>query len=135
MSEEDRETLDRVEQELTLENGVLTGSYPWKPCLEKMRSNREQVVKVQERIEARAVKDGTHSQLQDKIRKALKEGFIRKLTKEEMALYEGPVNYNPYVGVKNDKSVSTKLRVVLHSAHTNSRSGLSLNDCMAKGPN
>ena len=61
MSEEDRETLDRVEQELTLEDGVLTGSYPWKPCVEKMRSNREQVVKVQERIEARAVKDGAHS--------------------------------------------------------------------------
>ena len=52
-----------------------------------------------------------------------------------MALYEGPVNYNPYFGVQKEKSVSTKLRIVLHSAHINSRSGLSLNDSMDKGPN
>ena len=135
MSEENRMTLERVEKEMTLKNGQLTGAYPWKPCVKKMRNNRDQVLKVQERIETRAMKDGTHEQLIEEMEKAIKEGSVRKLSKEEMTLYEGPVNYNPYFGVKNENSVSTKLRVVLHSAHVNVRSGLSLNDCMDKGPN
>lgn len=135
MSEENRETLERVETEMTLSKGQLTGSYPWKPCAERMRSNREQVLKVQKRIEARAMKDGTHEQLVKEMEKAIEEGSVRRLSQQEIALYEGPVNYNPYFGVKNEKSSSTKLRVVLHSAHVNTRSGLSLNDCMDKGPN
>lgn len=101
MSEEYRITLERVEKDMTLKGGQLSGSYPWKPCAERMRSNRDQVLKVQERIEARAVKDGTHEELVEEMEKAIREGSIRKLSKEEMALYDGPVNYNPYFGVKN----------------------------------
>ena len=40
-----REVLQQVEAEMVLEDGKLTASYPWKPAVQKMRNNRQQVLK------------------------------------------------------------------------------------------
>ena len=52
--------LDRVEPEMVLEDGQLTASYPWLPCAERMRSNRQQVEKIKQSNEARLIKKGLH---------------------------------------------------------------------------
>ena len=126
--------LDRVEREMVLENGKLTASYPWLPCAERMRSNRQQVEKIQRSIEARLIKKGLHTAYIKEFEKAMAEGTVVEVSREEIDNYKGPVNYNNHFEVINENSSSTRLRIVSNSAQKNARSGLSLNDCMAKGP-
>ena len=57
-----------------------------------------------------------------------------EVSREEIDNYKGPVNYNNHFEVINENSSSTRLQIVSNSAQKNARSGLSLNDCMAKGP-
>ena len=93
-SEEERLVLDRVEREMVLENGQLTASYPWLPCAEKMRSNRQQVEKIQRSIEARLIKKGLHPAYIKEFEKAVAEGTVVEVSREEIDNYKGPVNYN-----------------------------------------
>ena len=131
---EEQEVVERVEREMVLKGSTLHGSYPFRSCVERMKCNRDQIIKVQQKVEARAVSDGTYEMLQAEFMKAVNNKTVSKIEKEEIETYSGPVNYNPYFGVINEGSVSTRLRIVLHSAFKNCRSGLSLNDCMYKGP-
>jgi hypothetical protein len=133
-SADDLEVLERVDKEMTLEGGVLTGSYPWKACAERMKNNREQALKIQSKTEERMLKDGTYEAYQLEFRKAVATGAVTKVTQEELDTYSGPVNYNTTFGVINENSSTTRLRIVLNSALKNARSGLSLNDCMYQGP-
>ena len=48
-TDDQREVLQQMEAEMVLEDGKLTASYPWKPAVQKMRNNRHQVLKIQER--------------------------------------------------------------------------------------
>ena len=50
-----------------------------------------------------------------------------EISREEMDNYTGPVNYNNTFEVINENSSS-----ISNLAQKNTRSGLSLNDCMAK---
>ena len=126
--------LERVDKEMVLEGTVLTGSYPWKHCAERMKSNRQQVLKIQGKTEERMLKEGTYQAYQDEFRKAVDAGTVTRVTQEELDTYSGPVNYNTTFGVINENSTTTRLRIVLNSALKNARSGLSLNDCMHQGP-
>ena len=131
-STEDQEVLDRVEKEMELQGNHLVGTYPWRKCSEKMRSNREQALTIQAKVEARQIKAGSHTMFQDEVRKAIEAGSVKKLSEEELNEWEGPVNYNNIFEVVKEESLSTKCRVVSNSAQKNIRSGLSLNDCMKK---
>ena len=133
-TEDQRAVLQQVEEEMVLEEGKLTASYPWKTAVMKMRSNRQQVVKIQEKIEARNIKTGNQEEYIKEMEKAFDEGTVSELSEEEMDSYNGPVNYNNHFEVLKEGSTSTKLRIVSNSAQKNARSGLSLNDCMKTGP-
>ena len=133
-TDEQREVLEQVEREMTLEDGKLTASYPWKACVSKMRNNRQQVLKIQEKIETRNISNGTQEDYIKEMEKAIAEGTVKELSREEIDNYAGPVNYNNHFEVLKEGSVSTALRIVSNSAQKNARSGLSLNDCMKKGP-
>ena len=131
---EEKEVLELVEEEMTLKDGKLTASYPWKPCVMKMRNNRQQVLKIQEKIEARNLSNGSQGEYIKEMEKATAEGTVKELSREEMDNYLGPVNYNNHFEVLKESSISTALRIVSNSAQKNARSGLSLNECMRKGP-
>ena len=134
-SEEERQVLERgVEREMVLKGGQLKASYPWLPCAERMRSNHQQVEKIQQSIKARLIKKGLHHAYITEFQKAETEGTVVELSSKEMDNYRGPVNYNNHFEVINENSSSTRLRIVSNSAQKNARSGLSLNDCTAKGP-
>ena len=136
LSAEEREVLAQVEKEMVLDpmKNRLTAKYPWKACIFKMRCNKEQTRKVQEAIEKRQVKDGSRGRYLAELDKMIQLGTIRELSGEEISLWSGPVNYNPMFAVVKEGSLSSKTRIVLNSAQRNRGSGLSLNDCMKKGP-
>ena len=133
-SEEDRAVLARVEKDMVLRGARLEASYPWKACSEKMRDNRQQAVRDQERIEARQIKSGIQEMYQAAVVKAIAAGSLVKLSTEEVEGWPGPIHYINTFGVINNNSLSTKCRVVCDAAKKNARTGLSLNDCMEKGP-
>ena len=132
--EEERQVLDREEQEMVLENRQLTASYPWLQCAERMRSIRQQVEKIQQSIKARLIKKGLHPAYIKEFEKEVAEGTVVEISRDEIDNYMGLVNYNSHFEVINENSSSTRLRIVSNLAQKNARSGLSLNDCMAKGP-
>ena len=132
--EEEKMVLDRVEKEVELKNGKLMSSYQWLPHADRMGSNRQQVEKVKRSVEFRLIKKGLHKAYIKEFKKAAVEGTMVDISREEMDNYTGPVNYNIHLNVINENSSSTRLRIVSNLAQKNARSGLSLNDCMAKGP-
>ena len=97
---------------MVLEGGRLTASFPWKPVVMKMRSNRQQVRKIQEKIEARYIKTGNQEEYVKKMEKAFEQCTVREFSEEEMDTYKGPVNYNNHFEVLKECSSSTKLRIV-----------------------
>ena len=118
LSQEEQEVVEKVEREMVLEGGKLTASYPWKDCGDKMRCNYRQVQKIQEKIEARSIADGTYPAFQVEMKKTIAAGAVRKLSPEELE-FEEPINYNKIFGVINEGSTSTRLRIVLNSALMN----------------
>ena len=79
-------------------------------------------------MERHMVSLGTHAGFVEEMNKVI------RLSQEEMDLWHGPVNYITTFAVLKPESVSTKTRVVSNLAMRNARSKLSLNDCMAVGP-
>ncbi len=56
----------------------------------------------------------------------------RKLTPEELKEWKGPMFYIAHLAVINPRSNSTPVRIVFNSSQ--SHHGVSLNFCLAKGP-
>ena len=133
MPREERETLRRVEDNMTLDKASkkLTASYLWRNSADKMISNQGQAIAVQEKIEARAVASGTHTEFVKAVEEMISFGTLREITVEQQSTYQGPVHY---VTLLKEASVSTKVRIVSNAAMPNFKTGRYLNDVMKKGP-
>lgn len=59
-------------------------------------------------------------------------GVARKLTAEELRDWKGPYLYLSHMAIEQPKSESTPVRLVFNSSQK--YKGVSLNDCLAKGP-
>ncbi|XP_037774993.1 uncharacterized protein LOC119572051 [Penaeus monodon] len=68
----------------------------------------------------------------DQINDMINRDVARKLTREELETYKGPAFYFPHYEDIKPESESTPLRIVFNSSA--SYTGISLNDCLAKGP-
>ena len=90
--------------------------------------------KVKQSVKTWLIKKGLHQAYIKEFEKAVAACTVVKIRREEMDNYTEPVNYNNHFEVINENSSSTRLRIVSNSAQKNARSRLSLNDCMAKGP-
>ena len=66
------------------------------------------------------------------IREHESRGVARKLSQEELDEWEGPTFYISHLAVEQPKSKSTPVRLVFNSSQT--YKGVSLNSCLAKGP-
>ena len=137
LSREDQEVVSRIEASLQVDEvtGVMSGTYPWKPCVGRMRSNRGQAEKIQASVERHMLSAGTHADFVEEVQKSIEDGRVRRLTEDEMTRWHGPVHYVTIFAVVKLESLSTKTRVVSNSALKNAVSRLSLNDCLWPGPN
>ena len=137
LSREDQEVVSRIEASLQVDKvtGIMSGTYPWKPCVARMRSNRKQAEKIQSSMERHMLRSGTHADFVLEVQKSIEDGRVRKLSEDEMDRWHGPVHYITVFAVIKIDSLSTKTRVVSNSALKNAVSHLSLNDCLWPGPN
>ena len=135
MTRAEQEVVARLQESMSFdERGRISFSYPFKPCVVRMESNREQALQRQRRTEVKLVRRGLLGEYTKEMQKAFDAGACRILPEEEMREWTGPVNYIPLFEVIKESSVSTRLRVVTNCAMINNKAQLSINECQWPGP-
>ena len=78
LSREDQEVVNQIEASLKVDGitGQMSGTYPWKPCVARMRSNFQQALKIQSSVEQHMVKAGTHSGFVEEVEKSIADGRV-----------------------------------------------------------
>ena len=132
----------KEEKELNLISNQLTydadkrkweAAYPWIKDPKRLPNNRSAVLNGFRSMEKRLIKNAPlATECQRQIEDMLERKVCRKLTKEEINTYKGPVYYIAHHGVIKEDSQPTPLRIVFNSS-ANYR-GHILNDYYAKGP-
>ena len=108
-------------------------SYPWKRDPALLPDNKSQAIKKLEATERRLMKNPEHAQAYDKQMVEMNEmAFSRKLSKQELEGYRGPVHYISHHEVLRPESKSTPVRIVFNSSAV--FRGHRLNDYWMKGP-
>ena len=132
--------LSQVEREekILIENSALKiGNqwmipYPWKKDPRSLPDNRYQALKRLESTERRLSSNPEQSRAYQKQMVEMEEmKFSRKLSKEEIEKYEGPVHYISHHAVIRPEKKSTPVRIVFNSLAT--YQGSRLNDYWKKG--
>ena len=108
-------------------------SYPWIIDPMKLPDNENVAKSILSKTERGLLKDkdwaeSYKSQMED----MMTRGAARLLTQEEKDEWKGPKFYINHLAVANPKSKTTPVRIVFNSSH--SYQGISLNGCLAKGP-
>jgi len=136
MSLKDEEELRMIEEKLVINPKTgrwMIEEYPWIKDPRELSNNRKVAVAKLYSTEKRLLnnpeyKDVYSSQIQDMLdRKA-----AREITQSELDNYNGPQFYLAHHAVSKPDSKSTPVRIVFDCAAR--YMGLSLNDCLAKGP-
>ena len=137
LTQAEQEVVMRVEKDMNVDvhSGIITAKYPWKNCVGRLVDNRRQAERIQATMERHMIEVGTHGGYVAEMMKSIKEGKVRRLSRDEMDSWHGPVHFITTFAVIKPESVSTKTRVVANSAMKNARAKLSLNECMYQGPN
>ena len=133
-TEEDRAILARVEKVMIMSSSRLEASYPRKACAGRMKDNRKQAVRDQERIKTRQIKSGIQEMYKAEVVKGIDAGSLVKLSPKEIKGWRAPIHYINTFGFIKDSSLSTKCRAACDAARRNAHTGLSLSDYMEKGP-
>ena len=131
-SRKDQEELEMIKNGVKLVNGQLHVKYPFKRDPHCLPNNRNAVVRMAEKQEARLVKSGHLAYYNKEFLKYIDRGAVVKMSKQEMNDWKGPVNYISHHGVETD-SVTTPRRIVTNSSLKNGTR--SLNECLVRGPN
>ena len=130
------------QQELDMIKGGLTydteaehwiTSYPWLVDPKSLPNNYRSAVATLNKVERALEKDPKWaSSYAEQIQDMIDRGVARKLSEEEMKQWSGPAFYLSHLAVASPKSASTPVRIVFNSSQ--SYKGISLNECLAKGP-
>ena len=107
--------------------------YPWEKDPKSLPDNKYQAVKRLELMERRLGKKPDQATAYDNQMKEMETvKFARKLSKEEMENYKGPVHYISHHAVVRPEKKSTPVRIVFNSSSV--YQGHKLNDYWKKGP-
>lgn len=107
--------------------------YPWKKDPALLPDNKPLAMKRLESTERRLKKEPEQGIAYDKQMEEMREmHFSRKLSKEELDNYKGPVHYIPHHAVIRPEKKSTPVRIVFNSSSV--YQGHALNDYWLKGP-
>ncbi|XP_068723496.1 uncharacterized protein [Montipora capricornis] len=106
--------------------------YPWKRDPKELPNNEAQAKKKLEAIESRLSKTPEHAAAYDRQMMEMTEmQFARKLTKQELETYKGPIHYIAHHEIVRPEK-TTPIRIVFNSSA--SFQGHRLNDYWIKGP-
>lgn len=129
---EERE-LNMIDQGLTHQGDHWLAKYPWIRDPNELIDNYHYALGRLRSLEKTLSKNPEHARVyQEQIEDMVDRNVARKLTKEEIETYKGPVYYIPHHAVWKDSSESTPCRPVMDSS-ANCR-GTVLNEFWAKGP-
>ena len=91
--------------------------YPWKKDPQSLPYNYPQVLKKLETIERRLVNQPEYANsYNEQIQEMKQLGFARKLTKEEMEDWKGPIHYISHHAIVRPEKKSTPVRIVFNSS-------------------
>ena len=137
MSRRDQAQLQAIEDGIEFDRvrKKCTANYPYIRDPSALTDNYEQARKIQAGIESQILRKGQLEKYNEQLKDAEKRGLIQKLSQEEMDSWDGLVNYITHHAVLKHGSTTTPVRVVSNSSLDNNWSGVSYNDCLAKGPN
>ena len=130
--------IEREEKALIEESAKKVGDqwmipYPWEKDPKSLPDNKYQAVKRLELMERRLAKKPDQATAYDNQMKEMETlKFARKLSKEEMENYKGPVHYISHHAVVRPEKKSTPVRIVFNSSSV--YQGHKLNDYWKKGP-
>ena len=107
--------------------------YPWIKDPADLPDNRRVALAMLYSTERRLGKNTQHATVYDnQVRDMVQRGVARKLTKEELNNYKGPIYYISHHEVLKPDSKSTPVRIVFNSSAN--YMGHVLNEYWAKGP-
>ena len=125
--------LRQIDEGLKYKGNYWESSYPWVKDPNNLPDNRMMALQTLKSTERRLRKDEEHKKLyQAQMDDMFERGVARKLTNEEMKMYNGPFYYVSHHVVMNPKSKSTQCRLVFHTSQD--FKGHQLNEYWAKGP-
>jgi hypothetical protein len=121
--------------EFSKERGRWRATYPFHIPPTTLKDNYGQVFKYTLAQEKRLAKQGRTEEFNAEFYKTVERGVFREITKEEMAAWDGPVNYISMVeAFKEGPHSTTPLRICMNSSLKQPYPvSLSLNDCLIKG--
>ena len=131
----EEQELDLIQSKLRYEPdpGRWVTGYPWLVDPSSMPNNYVAALSTLVRTEKTLAKEPEWQAIyQAQIEDHRTRGVARKLTPEEITSWEGPVFYLSHMAVEQPKSESTPVRIVFNSSQK--YKGVSLNSCLAKGP-
>ena len=101
----------------------------------RLSNNIGQVIRIAESEEKKLLREGLTAEFNTKFDEMVNLGTIGEITQMEMDLWSGQAHCVSIHHVVNDKSSTTPIRLVVNSSLRCPRSGKSLNEMLAKGPN
>ena len=108
-------------------------AYPWIKDPEDLPNNRRAAWGMLTSKEKRLARNPCHAKVyQEQIQDMVDRGVARKLTREELQTYKGPIHYVAHHEVLRPNSKSTPVRIVFNSSAK--FMGHTLNEYWAKGP-
>ncbi len=121
---------------LDVERKQWIAGYPFNTLVEKLIDNYNQARGCMSRMEMRLLKKGRIAEFNQQFHDNVDRGVFKPISREEATQYKGAVNYISMVeAFKTGPFATTPLRICMNSSMKQPQpSGVSLNDCLLKGP-
>ena len=135
MSLKDELEYNMIQDRVTFnqETGRWVAEYPWIKDPRELPDNRKVAMATLKSTERRLLSNEEHKKIYSlQIEDMLNRKVARRVTEEELINYVGPKFYLSHHAVLKPESKSTPCRIVFNSSAK--YMGLSLNECLAKGP-
>ena len=136
MSLKEEEEYDTMMSNIHFETatGRFMTKYPWNEKRQFLKYNEAMAFAVMKSTERQLRKKGDEyrQMYSDQISDMLDRGAARRVTEEELRNFPGQKYFLTHLAVLKEGSKTTPLRIVFNSSA--SHLGLSLNDCLLKGP-
>jgi hypothetical protein len=121
---------------LDVERKQWIAGYPFNTLVEKLIDNYNQARGCMSRMETRLLKKGRIAEFNRQFQDNVDRGVFKPISREEATRYKGAINYISMVeAFKTGPFATTPLRICMNSSMKQPQpSGVSLNDCLLKGP-